>query len=122
MSKGAHRTRSFIGEFLVLLIICCYVVPLTLVALLLSESAIASISPRLAQLDDASAIFSAAIALVQPLSVVGLQQLVPPLFIAIGRAEGIISFSEVQMRAFSRYFVFQVLNVFLVTTIAGSIL
>ena len=40
---------------------------------------------------------------------------------AIGRAEGITAFSDVQMQAFSRYFLFQVLNVFLVTTIAGSI-
>jgi Calcium-dependent channel, 7TM region, putative phosphate len=52
---------------------------------------------------------------------VGIQQLLPPLFIAISRMEGLISFSEVQMRAFSRYFLFQVVNVFLVTTIAGSI-
>lgn len=59
--------------------------------------------------------------MVQPLCIVGIQQLLPPLFIGIGRAEGMVSFSEVQMRAFSRYFLFQVINVFLVTTIAGSI-
>ena len=39
----------------------------------------------------------------------------------IGSAEGMLSFSEVQMRAFSRYFMFQVVNVFLATTIYGSI-
>ena len=50
-----------------------------------------------------------------------IQQLLPPLFIQISKAEGLISFSQVQMRAFSRYFTFQVLNVFLVTAIAGSI-
>ena len=53
--------------------------------------------------------------------IVTLQQLLPPLFLAIGRMEGVVAFSEIQMRAFSRYFLFQVLNVFLVTTIAGSI-
>jgi hypothetical protein len=121
MSKGAHRTRSYIGEFLVLLLITFYVVPVAMVSLLVSESALISSSPRLAQLDQASAFFSAAIALVQPLCIVGLQQLLPPLFILIGKAEGLTSFSEVQMRAFSRYFLFQVVNVFLVTTIAGSI-
>jgi hypothetical protein len=121
MSKGAHRTRSYIGEFLVLLLITFYVVPVALVSLLVSESALISSSPRLAQLDQASAFFSAAIALVQPMCIVGLQQLLPPLFILIGKAEGLTSFSEVQMRAFSRYFLFQVVNVFLVTTIAGSI-
>jgi hypothetical protein len=40
---------------------------------------------------------------------------------AISKAEGLISFSQVQMKAFSRYFMFQILNVFLVTSIAGSI-
>ena len=121
VSKGALRTRSYIGELLVLLLIAFYVVPVALVSLLVSESALVSSSPRLAQLDDASAFFSTAIAMVQPLCIVGIQQLLPPLFIVIGKAEGIICFSEVQMRAFSRYFLFQVVNVFLVTTIAGSI-
>lgn len=121
VSKGALRTRSYIGEMLVLLLIAFYVVPVALVSLLVSESALVSSSPRLAQLDDASAFFSTAIAMVQPLCIVGIQQLLPPLFILIGKAEGIICFSEVQMRAFSQYFLFQVVNVFLVTTIAGSI-
>jgi hypothetical protein len=120
VSKGAHRTRSILGEILVLLIITFYIVPITLVSFLVSESALISTSPRLAQLDAASAFFSAAIALVQPLCIVSLQQLLPPLFMLIGQAEGMPSFSEVQMRAFSRYFLFQVINIFLVTTIAGS--
>jgi len=121
VSKGATRTRSYLGEMLVLLLIGFYVVPVALVSLLVSESALVSSSPRLAQLDQASAFFSSAIAMVQPLCIVGIQQLLPPLFIVIGKLEGLVSFSEVQMRAFSRYFLFQVLNVFLVTTIAGSI-
>lgn len=121
VSKGAHRTRSYLGEILVLLIITFYVFPVLLVSLLVSDVALKSSSPRLAQLAQASSFFAAAIALVQPLCIVGLQQLLPPLFMLIGEAEGTLSFSEVQMRAFSRYFLFQVVNVFLVTTIAGSI-
>jgi len=39
----------------------------------------------------------------------------------IGRLEGLISFSEIQMRAFSRYFSFQTLNIFLVTAVAGTV-
>jgi hypothetical protein len=121
MSKGAHRTRSVLGALLVMLIITFYVVPVAIVSLLVSETALVSLSPRLAQLSQASAFFSAVIALVQPLCIVGIQQLLPPLFMAIGKAEGIAAFSEVQMRTFSRYFLFQVINVFLATTIAGSI-
>lgn len=119
VSKGATRTRSILGEFLVILIISFYVIPVGLVSLLVSESALVSSSPRLAQLDQATALFSSAIALVQPLCIVTLQQLLPPLFIAIGQLEGLVSFSDVQMRAFSRYFLFQVINVFLATAIFG---
>ena len=121
LSKGAKRTRSYIGDIIVHLIIAFYIVPVALVSLLVSESALISSSPRLAQLDQASALFSSIIALVQPMCVVGLQQLLPPIFILIGKAEGHVSFSEVQLHAFSRYFLFQVVNVFLVTAIAGSI-
>ncbi|GAX17722.1 hypothetical protein FisN_24Hh213 [Fistulifera solaris] len=121
VSKGAHRTRSILGDFLVYLIICFYVVPVAIVSMFVSEKALVTSSPRLAQLHGASALFSAGIQMVQPLCIVGLQQLQPPLFMAIGRMEGMTSYSEVQMRAFSRYFFFQVLNVFLVTTISSTI-
>ena len=80
-SKGARRTRSFIAEFFCLLLISLYIIPVALVSMLVSESALISISPRLNQLDKASSIFSAAIATVQPMCLVGLQQLLPPLFI-----------------------------------------
>lgn len=120
-SKGARRTRTFIAEFICLFIIVFYIVPVALVSLLVSESALITLSPRLNQLDKASSIFSAAIATVQPLCLVCLQQLLPPLFIRISRSEGIISFSEAQMKAFSRYFMWQVLNIFLVTSIAGTV-
>ena len=121
VSKGARRMRSFIGDTVVMFVIVFYVVPVAIVSLLVSESALISASPRLAQLDQASALFSSAISLVQPICLVGIQQLLPPLFMQIGKAEGMIAFSEVQMRAFSRYFGFQVLNVFLVTAVGGII-
>mmetsp|Transcript_31695 Transcript_31695/g.67157 ORF Transcript_31695/g.67157 Transcript_31695/m.67157 type:complete len:1163 (-) Transcript_31695:2444-5932(-) len=121
LSKGAMRTRTFFADLLCNFIIAFYVVPVALVSLLVSESALVSISPRLNQLDKASSVFSAAIATVQPMCLVGIQMLLPPLFIRISCAEGLMAFSEAQMKAFSRYFTFQVLNIFLVTSIAGSI-
>jgi len=121
VSKGAKRTRGYIAGALVAVIVTFYIIPTALISLLVSESALISFSPRLAQLDRASAFFSSAIALVQPICLITVQQLLPPLMIQISKAEGLISFSEVQMKAFSRYFMFQVLNVFLVTAIAGSI-
>jgi hypothetical protein len=121
VSKGATRTRSILGDFLVIVIISFYIIPIALVSLLVSETALVASSPRLAQLDQATTLFSSVISLVQPLCIVMIQQILPPLFMAIGKLEGLICFSDIQMRAFSRYFLFQVLNVFLVTTIAGSI-
>lgn len=121
VSKGARKTRTLIADLVCLFIISFYIIPVTIISLLVSENALVSYSPRIAQLDKASALFSSAIALVQPLCLVGVQQLLPPIFIFIGKSEGILSFSEVQMKAFSRYFMFQVLNIFLVTSIAGSI-
>ncbi len=121
VSKGATRTRSILGDFLVIVIISFYIIPVALVSLLVSETALVASSPRLAQLDQATPLFSSVISLVQPVCIVILQQLLPPLFMAIGKLEGLICYSDVQMRAFSRYFLFQVVNVFLVTTIAGSI-
>jgi len=121
VTKGAKRTRGYIASALVIIIVAFYIIPVALVSLLVSESALVSFSPRLAQLDQASAFFASSLALVQPITLTVIQQLLPPLFIQISKAEGLISFSEVQMKAFSRYFMFQVLNVFLVTAIAGSI-
>ena len=121
VSKGATRTRSILGELLVIVIISFYIIPVALVSLLVSETALVSSSPRLRQLDKASALFSSAIAMIQPLCIVLIQQILPPLFMAIGKLEGLVCFSDIQMRAFSRYFTFQVVNIFLVTTIAGSI-
>jgi len=120
-SKGTRRLRSFLGEIFVFLIIVFYTVPVILISLLVSESALISHSERLKQLDKASALFSSAIAMVQPMCIVTLQQLLPTVFVIISQFEGVVAFSDAQMSAFSRYFMFQVVNVFLVTTIAGSI-
>mmetsp|Transcript_10948 Transcript_10948/g.21664 ORF Transcript_10948/g.21664 Transcript_10948/m.21664 type:complete len:1041 (-) Transcript_10948:21-3143(-) len=121
VSKGAKRTRRYLADIFVHMLIFFYVVPVALVSMVLSEQALVSFSPRLRQLDQASAFFASSIAMVQPLSLVAIQQILPPLFIQVFKAEGILSFSEVQMKVFSRYFLFQVINVFLVTAIAGSI-
>lgn len=121
ISKGAKRTRGYIGEIFVLLLIGFYVVPVALLSLLVSESALVSSSPRLNQLDKASAFFSTGIAMVQPVCLVAIQQLLPPLFLSIAKLEGTLSFSEAQMKSFSRYFLFQTLNIFLITTIAGTV-
>jgi len=84
-TKGARRTRTLIAEFFCLFLISFYIVPVALISLLVSERALITMSPRLNQLDKASTIFSAAIATVQPMCLVGLQQLLPVLFMRVSR-------------------------------------
>ena len=80
-----------------------------------------SFSPVLAKLVVSSGVFASLVSFVQPICIVLLQQALPPLFLAMSKIEGQLSFCDVQIRAFSRYFAFQVVNIFLVTAIAGSI-
>eukprot|EP01033_Poteriospumella_lacustris_P022741 gene22741-17148_t len=48
--------------------------------------------------------------------------LLPPLLMALGVFEGSIALSVNQFRAYHRYFAFQIVNVFLVNAIAGSVI
>lgn len=72
-------------RFLFCLSLCITIVPVALISLLVSERALITMSPRLNQLDKASTIFSAAIATVQPMCLVGLQQLLLVLFMRVSR-------------------------------------
>jgi hypothetical protein len=64
ISKGAKRTRALIGDLVVFILITSYAVPVTLVSLLVSESALIAFSVRLAQLYRASTLFKMAIGMV----------------------------------------------------------
>jgi len=67
-------------------------------------------------------LFQSLIELLQPGALVGIMNLLPPILTGLAIMEGCISFSKNQFRSFDRYFTFQVINVFLVTTIAGSVI
>jgi hypothetical protein len=60
--------------------------------------------------------------LVQPGALVMIMNFLPPILTALGILEGCISFSSNQFKSFDRYFTFQIINVFLVTAIAGSVI
>jgi hypothetical protein len=64
ISKGAKRTRTLVGDLVVFILITSYAVPVTLVSLLVSESALIAFSVRLAQLYRASTLFKMAIGMV----------------------------------------------------------
>ena len=121
ISSKARKTRHLLANMFSMIVICCYAVPMTLVSLLVSENALVSFSPTIARLVRSSGVFGFIVSMIQPMCVVGLQQTLPPLFLAVGKIEGQISFCDIKVRCFTRYFAFQVCNIFLVTAIAGSI-
>lgn len=121
VTSKARKTRHFLANMFILILIACYAVPMTLLSLLISEQSLVANSPTIARLVRSSGIFSFMVSMIQPMCVVGLQQVLPPLFQAIGKVEGQLNFCNVQIRSFTRYFAFQVVNIFLVTAIAGSI-
>lgn len=113
--------RQFIVEVAVLLLIIVWVAPVTLLSFVTSEDAIRSWSPLIDKWCG-NAWFESLIELIQPAALVGIMNILPPVLTGLGIIEGMVSFSANQFRSFDRYFTFQVINVFLVTTIAGSVI
>lgn len=114
--------RRFFVEVAVLLLIIVWVAPVTLVSFVVSEDALRKYFPFIDAWCNASEWFESAVELLQPGALVAIMNLLPPILTALAILEGCISFSTNQFRSFDRYFTFQVINVFLVTTIAGSVI
>ena len=96
-------------------------IPISFISLWVSESSLTAASPWLAQLSASSPVFTMLLGMIQPVCLVILQQILPPLFVAIGKLEGTLSFCQVHTRAFTRYFAWQVCNIFLVPSIVTSV-
>lgn len=94
---------------------------MTVVAMLLSSEQLRKFSPSLDKACIDSPVMVSVLQLIQPLAVVVLMDVLPPILATLAIIEGCVSKSKVQMRIFERYFIFQVINVFLVTVIEGSV-
>lgn len=114
--------RKFLVESFVATLILFWIVPVTFVAIFTNSDFLLGKIPLLATLCTYSNFFTSLVALVQPSMLLGIMQFLPPLFNILGVFEGQISFSSNQFKAFDRYFMFQVINVFLVTTLSGSVI
>lgn len=114
--------RRIIVEIAVVFLIIVWVAPVTLIALIVSEDALRSYSSKLDEWCDESDFVWTLVDSVQPMALLALMSLLPPILTALGIFEGCVSMSRVQFRTFYRYFNFQVVNVLLVTTIAGSVI
>jgi hypothetical protein len=106
----------------VLFLIVIWVAPVTLISFIVSEKALRKNFTLIDDLCSLSRLFEVLIQLIQPSALVMIMNLLPPVLTFLAILEGCLSFSKNQFRCFNRYFVFQVINVFLVTTIAGSVI
>ena len=122
ISRKVQKSRRFIVEFFVVFLTIVWVAPVTIVSMVLSAEQLRNFSPSLDQLCDSSPIVVSLLQLVQPSAVVVLMDILPPILGSMAMIEGCVSHSKVQMRVFDRYFIFQVVNVFLVTVIEGSVI
>jgi hypothetical protein len=111
-----------IVDVLVLLLLIVYIAPVCIIAYVSSEDSLRNWVPFIDSWCEKSELFTSLVDLLQPAAVLGLMMLLPPILTFAGVQEGIQAMSWNQMRTLSRYFLFQIIHVFLVTTIAGSIL
>jgi hypothetical protein len=114
--------RRYAVEMFVIFLIVIWVAPVTLMSYVFSYDAITSAIPTFATWANNSALFASLLSIIQPFMIVALMNLLPPLLSALATFEGCIALSVNQFRSFDRYFAFQVVNVFLVIAIAGSVI
>jgi hypothetical protein len=114
--------RRYLVEILVVFLIIVWVAPVTLMSYIFSYDALVTFFPILDTWATNSMLFESLLDLIQPLMIVALMNLLPPMLTALATFEGCIAMSVNQVRSFNRYFAFQVVNVFLVIVIAGSVI
>ncbi|KAJ8599002.1 hypothetical protein CTAYLR_007663 [Chrysophaeum taylorii] len=116
-----RATRRVIANTLVALLLVFYIVPVTLVSLVLSEQAIKARWPAVGRYCKSSIAAEAGVKMIHPMGLIGLMLLLPPFFLGLGFWEGQLSWSANTLSQLSRYYSFQITNVLLVTTVAGSL-
>ena len=119
-SRTVKSMRFFFSQIVVLFLIAFWVVPVSLVTYVTALTNLQQIG-WISTVTDAVPLVNSAFSLLQPAAILGIMQLLPPIFHLLGEWQGIISWSQNQRLVYERYFLFQVVNVFLVATIAGSV-
>lgn len=122
MTRRATAFRQYLVDAVIILLIIVWVAPVTLLSYVFSYDAVTEAIPSLKRLAEEYNIVESMIDLLQPIVLVAIMNLLPPLLMALGVFEGSIALSVNQFRAYHRYFAFQIVNVFLVNAIAGSVI
>lgn len=122
VSSKQRTTRKVIANAIVALLLIFYIVPVTLISFVLSEESIKTRWPAMRRYSEKSLVVAAFVQMCQPMGLIVLMLLLPPFFLGLGFWEGHLSWSSNTLNQLSRYYSFQITNVLLVTTVAGSVL
>eukprot|EP00752_Nemacystus_decipiens_P006507 g5859.t1 len=119
VTRRQHTARRVCVEVLLGVLMLLFPVLVTMLSFVFSAENLMQRSEVVRKLCRRSSLFESMIELIQPMAVITVMATLPLLLRLVGRLEGTLAESWIQMQTLSRYFTFQVLNVFLVTTIAG---
>ena len=122
LDAKTRATRGAIADCAVVLLLVFYVVPVTLVAMAFSEAALRERYSWINALAQSSFVADSMMKTIQPMALVGIMLLLPPMFLGLGVWQGCHSWTENTLMQLSRYYSFQIINVLLVTTISGSLI
>ena len=122
MAKQESLYRRIIIHGLLAVALVAYVVPVTLINFIASPNALRSLIPWVDLLCRKSYLINTTVHMIQPMLIMGLMALLPPMILGLGYWEGNAAMSWAQLQQTSRYFTFLVLNVLLVSTVAGSVI
>ncbi|CAM9768390.1 unnamed protein product, partial [Ectocarpus sp. 12 AP-2014] len=136
VTRRQHTARRVCVEILLAVLMLLFPVLVTLLSFVFSAENLMQRSEVVKNLCRRSSLFESVVELTQPMAVITVMATLPLLLRWVGHFEaseascscccccfcwccGNLAESWIQMQTLSRYFTFQVLNVFLVTTVAG---
>jgi calcium permeable stress-gated cation channel len=120
ISRQTRAKRRVIVDAFLCLLYVFWVIPVTALFLVFSQKALSARYSWIADSCANASYFCTSLGTIQPVLLLVLMNLLPPLIRVLGMAEGCSSESWNQKLTLSRYFYFQIINVFLVTTVAGT--
>eukprot|EP00903_Cladosiphon_okamuranus_P008738 g8370.t1 len=119
VTRRQHTARRVCVEVFLGVLMLLFPVLVTMLSFVFSAENLMHRSEVVSNLCRRSSLFQSMIELIQPMSIITVMAALPVLLRWVGHFEGNLAESWIQMQTLSRYFTFQVLNVFLVTTVAG---
>ncbi|CAN0427215.1 unnamed protein product, partial [Ascophyllum nodosum] len=120
VTRRQHTIRRTVVEILVGLLMLLFPVLVTMLSFMFSAENLMQRFQVIKAMCDRSSLFQSMVELIQPMCVIAVMETLPLLLRWVGHLEASFRWGLwIQMTTLSRLFAFQILNVFLVTAIAG---